>query len=733
MTQKFYTWLLKIGVLLTFITPFFVFNNLLFPYITSKQFPFNLMIEAMMVLWVALIVKYPEYRPKKNVVTYGLLAFFLALTISALVGVDFNLSFFGNVERMLGVYHLYHFLALYFIVTTVFRTENDWLLLLGALVVSAGFEGIYATANFSVNNYGTLGNSSYISGQMIFGLFFALYLVYKHKNIGLRLLYGFLSIFMFTSFVNAGTRGAEAGLLVGVVVIGLVMALLNKNPKVKIYSLVPVVVVILLVVGIFTNKSASWVVNTKLFSRVSQISLETATLQTRIYSWKTAFKDLPNHPFFGTGYGNFAITFDKYLDPKFFSFEATYFDHAHNNLVDLMSTIGLVGLLAYLSIFPGVIFYFYRAYKAGRFTSFELAVVYGLLTAYFVQNIVLFDSFITYFALMIFFGLAYNVHFRGEFKESTDDWFNNQEMGALGVTFIVMCLLAWNYDIRPWKMLVRSIDAQIVMAQTRDISQAVDIYKEALSDQTVLNRQSRSSLLQMVMQAPDLMTKLDKVKAKQIYDYLISEGEKNLAYNPNDSFTHMLLGNVLVQAAGVMSQLGDQAAASQYSGMAMSEVEKAIATNPGRPSNYYAKAQIEMSRGQQAEALKTLEYAANLNPDYAEAACQYGRMLGFIKKGKLADQKIEKCLDLGGAHYFDQTTINDLLKKYDKAKDYKRLVKLYEYISTVQPKDAQVWATLADLYKQAGDKPNAIIAANQAATLDQNLRAGADKFIEGLK
>lgn len=733
MSQKFYTWVLKGGVILAFITPFFVFNNLLFPYITSKQLPFNLLMEFLFVLWVALIVKYPEYRPKKNLVTWGLLAFFLALTISALVGVDFNMSFFGNVERMLGVYHLYHFLIMYFIAITVFRTENEWLLLIGALVVSAGLQGIYAVANASVNNYGTLGNSSYVSGQMIFGLFFALYLIYKQKNIGLRLMYGFLSIFMFISFVNAGTRGAQVGLMAGIILIGLMMAFLSKNKKIKLYSLVPVVVIVLGVTLIMFNKQADWVVGNKLFNRVAQINASSGTFQTRLISWKAAFIDLPHHPFFGTGYGNFAITFDKYMDPKFFSFESTYFDHAHNNVVDILTTVGVIGLLAYLSIFPGLIYYFYRAWRRGLFSNFELATVYGLLAAYFIQNIVLFDSFITYFALMIFLGFAYNVEHRDQLKDDEDADFNDKEYAAVIVTGVAMIILAWNYDIRPWKMLVNSIDAQVVMAQTRDLPQAFEIYKEALSDETVLDRQARGSLLQMVMQAQDQVVKLDKVKAKEIYDYLILQGEKNLAYNPNDSFTHMLMSNVLSQAANTMSQLGDMQSANRYSDLAMGEVQKAIETNPARPSNYYVKAQIQLSHGQKAEALKTLEEAANLNKEYAEATCQYARTYAFVSPGIGSKALVEKCLDLGGVRYLDQAQINDLIKKYNKPADYHRLILIYEFISQNQPKDPQVWALLADLYKKTGDKVNAIMAANKAAEVDPNLRTGADKFIEELK
>jgi hypothetical protein len=67
---------------------FLVFKNPAFPvYIFQADF-FNLIIEILLIFWVALIVKYPQYRPKKSYISFGLLAYFFILVISCFTGAD---------------------------------------------------------------------------------------------------------------------------------------------------------------------------------------------------------------------------------------------------------------------------------------------------------------------------------------------------------------------------------------------------------------------------------------------------------------------------------------------------------------------------------------------------------------------------------------------------------------------------------------------------------------------
>lgn len=720
-------------MLFAFMTPFFVFNNLLFPYITSKQLPFNIIVEIMAVFWAVLLVKYPQYRPKRNWITTSMAAFFAALFVSAALGVDFNLSFWGDIERMLGVFHLLHFFMLYLIVITVFRTDIDWQVLIFGLVGSATLEAVYAVANVSANNYGTLGNSSYVSGQMIFGIFFAIYLMYKHRNWAAWLGYLGMIAFMFTAFVNAGTRGAFVGLAFGLGLIAFLSAIYTSNKKIKIIGLSFIGFVVILTSLIFANKDASWVTSNKFFARVAQIDLATGTFQTRLYSWKAAFKDFPNHPFFGTGYGNFAISFDKYLDPKFFSYEATYFDHAHNNLVDIGSTTGLVGLIAYLLMFVAAGYYLIKLQKDGTIDRGLAAVVWGLIAAYFIQNIVLFDSFVTYFALMILFGLVYWYSHQQDPISDKDEPTNNAEFLTWLVVGLAMLSVAWQYNINTWKMLTKTIEGQIAMSQTSDLSKVVDAYKEAYTYNSPLERDSRTSLIQLMAQQASTLSKMPKDKAEGIIAFVENLSYKNMAYNPNDSFGLMMAAQMYNSFAGYYGQTGNQAKFAEYSTKAEKAIDKAIETNPARPTNYFFKAQLFMNHGQKEEAVRWLQKAVDLNPDYAESSCQLGRVQMYLGKTKEAYKAMDACIDKGGAASLPGDQLQTLAKHYYDAKDYIRTALIYEYEASANPKEGRLWATLADIYRLSGDKDKAIEAALKAGAADPTLKVGADKFIENLQ
>jgi O-antigen ligase len=93
----------------------------------------------------------------------------------------------------------------------------------------------------------------------------------------------------------------------------------------------------------------------------------------------SSIKDFPNHPWFGVGFGNYASVFDRYFSARFYEYtrSETYFDRAHNNLIDIVSTTGIVGLLAYLSIFVAVAIYLLKLIKKDP-TNFEPLILIGL-------------------------------------------------------------------------------------------------------------------------------------------------------------------------------------------------------------------------------------------------------------------------------------------------------------------------------------------------------------------
>jgi len=413
MTQKFLQRFIQIGLASSLFVVLFVFKGFLFPFITSKQISFNIIIEILALFWIFLIIKYPKWRPRKNYILLGLVAFFSSITVSSILGVDFNLSFWGDIERMLGVFHLLHFLFFYFMVVTVFRSWDDWRIFFWVSVI---ISTIVSINGLSGKAYATIGNTAYVSAYIIFNFYFALILAFREKEIYLKFLALFPVIFLLLEFKNADTTGALVGLSFSIFVLELLYLLLHKNKRVKI---VFASLILLQVVGlglIFSNLDSKIVKNNSALRMFRSVNVQKNTFQTRLISWKTAFKDYHNHPYFGTGYGNFSISFDKYFDPTFYNYtrSETYFDRAHNNLVDILSTSGAISLVAYLSLFFAVAFYLIRGYRENKIDIHTFILLSALIIAYFVQNLAVFDSLVTYIGLMMTLGFVYFLYQGGE-------------------------------------------------------------------------------------------------------------------------------------------------------------------------------------------------------------------------------------------------------------------------------------------------------------------------------
>ncbi|MFZ4631754.1 MAG: hypothetical protein ACOYL8_00935, partial [Patescibacteria group bacterium] len=210
MSPKTYLRILQGGLIASLFIILCVFKELLFPFITSKQLPFNIIMEILFAIWVVFIMRYPEYRPKKNYISYGLIFYFLAILASCLVSVDFNLSFWGDAERMLGFFHLAHFLIFYFILITVFRTWKEWRLFFQASVVIATIVSLIGLLGTDL--YSTIGNTAYVSGYLIFSIYFSILLFFRSESKSLRWLYLIPLVPMLIEFVKMRTSGAIIGL-----------------------------------------------------------------------------------------------------------------------------------------------------------------------------------------------------------------------------------------------------------------------------------------------------------------------------------------------------------------------------------------------------------------------------------------------------------------------------------------------------------------------------------------
>ncbi|MBU2415779.1 O-antigen ligase family protein [Patescibacteria group bacterium] len=736
MSQKSYLTILKIGVYLSFLSIFLVCKSLLFPYITGKQIYFNILTEILFIIWLLFIVKYPESRPKKSLITIGLFFFLASIFLSSIFGVDFNLSFWGDIERMLGVFHIAHFLILYLVIITVFRTKNDWRGLLTASISVAIAISLYGLIKHI--SYSTIGNTAYVSGYIIFNIYFALILLLSEKNWGIKSLCIAGIAIMLWAFKIANTSGAYVGLGTSIAVLFFLYIIFSKNKKIKIISLTFLIALIVMIGTIFANKKSDFVKNNRYLNSITHsISFNKPTFQTRLISWKTAAEDFIYHPILGTGYGNFAIIFDKHFDPKFYNYtrSETYFDRAHNNLIDIASTSGTLGLLAYLSIFVAVSYYLIKNFKNKNIDLNNFILLICLFVAYFIQNLAVFDSLVTYISLMVALGYIYCLTHKKTTEEKNKKEILTSSLAGyvLLMTLILILIVTYQFNIKPLKMLQQTINGHIAINR-EGLAAGIEAYKKALSYNTILDRDSRATLVRLISSNESYLNNIEQGKAFDILDYGIELAKKNIQYNPKDSLAQMqfaLIANIAAQRA---QSAQNTEKFYYYSDQALTAIDQSIKASPRRIPIYFHKAQIQLTRGENDQAISTLKYAITLNEDYYDSTCQLAQVYLSIGQNDEGFKLIDKCIDMGGVNLFQSPgLIKNLISHYaGQNNEFKKILKLYERLSVLEAKNVKIWIDLAKLYEQAGDKDKAIQTARKASALDKSLEKSVDQFIEKL-
>jgi hypothetical protein len=362
-------------------------------------------------------------------------------------------------------------------------------------------------------------------------------------------------------------------------------------------------------------------------------SSENATLNTRLISWKAAYLDFSNHPILGVGHGNYAAIFDKYFDPKFYDYSPgeTYFDRAHNNIVDIVSTSGLLGLLAYLSIFVAVFYYLIKSYRQKKISSWQISVLSGLIVAYFVQNLAVFDSLVTYVSLFGLLGFVYYNYHQGEIVEpgaKKSALSDEKELALWAVMIILALIFIIRFNVRGFQMLSSTIIGYQYVSSS-DPVQGVEIYKQAFAKSIGYNRDSRGTLVNLISGNPQMLLSLPAEEAEEILSYAVDLALKNTDYNPGDSLMETQLAKIANIAARFNYKDIDKF--NEYSSISVSAIEAAISASPERFPLYSIKSDIYLTRGEKSEAVAALEKSLELKSNYFDAYCNLAKVYYFFK------------------------------------------------------------------------------------------------------
>ncbi|MDP2703734.1 MAG: O-antigen ligase family protein [bacterium] len=435
---------------ITPLAPVLVTKSTLFPFIVGKYVWFRVSVALALIFFLLGILFESEEgeaylrkigRVIKTPLGLAIAAFTAIFLVAGFLGIRPSYSFWSNFERGEGGLQMIHLFLYFFLLAALFVEEKHWrtlfwiatwsafLVILYGVAAGLGYSGFVGSdmkfGDAGLRFQGSIGNPAYFAAYVIFSAFYAVYLLCTYyrkqltKTVGSWTLWLMLVIYG-GAFLLAATRGALLGLGAGIFI-----TLAYCGWKIKSWRKWAASIGIVLAVGgiLFVSLRNTEFVKSIPGSRIFDISFSAKTFEHRTIMWKIAWDSFKERPLLGWGPENFGVLFQKNFNPAYFKpLEGfgSWFDRAHNVFFDYLASVGILGTLAYVSIF-GVIYWNILRQRIEKNTNLShgvAALALAIPTAYLVQGLVLFDILPTYLNLFMLFGFMWYLFYGSRISKS---------------------------------------------------------------------------------------------------------------------------------------------------------------------------------------------------------------------------------------------------------------------------------------------------------------------------
>ncbi len=706
------------GLFIIPLLPLYVANDMFFPFITGKNFSFRIIVEIVFAAWVILAFLDKRYRPGFSwiLVTFGV--FVLSILVSAFLGEHTQTSLWSNYERMDGVVTLIHLALFVLVLGSTFQSDKvwNWLLFLttGVALVVAGM-GLNDFLTSGVRRIdSTLGNAAYMAVYMLFHIFFTAYLFMRTKDPWLRLVYVLVAMVFMFALLQTGTRGTFLGMVGGLVAMVSYIALFGSRfPEFRKVAVGSILVLIVLGGTFMSLRDSDIVQDNRALARIANIDLS-ADLEVRSVIWGLAMEGVRERPLFGWGHGNYNFVFNKYYDPFLYEQES-WFDRVHNIFLDWLIAGGVVGFLAYFSVFFALFYYLvWRPYWSKEpdphFNVLERAVIVGLLVGYLIHNAVVFDNIISY----IFFGvLLALVHGKvaTPIKAISELKFDKQMVVQFVTPLVLIVLGATIYYVNiPSYLAAKDI---IDALRARDVSVRIESFERALARggfgrQEIVEQLSQQAI--RVARDPNV----SEEERRRMLELAITEMEKLTQDKPGDARLHQFFSS-LYRSVGAYEEAREQASLARQ----FSPLKQSIITEQGV---------VELQAGEAEKALEFLREAFELDTSFVQPRVLYASVL--VNTGA-----VDKARELlSESRYLRAFALNDFaVSTVQQSGEFQLLAEMFEERVKADPDDVQSRASLAFLYHQLEDKERAIATLRETVEIYPEFAGQAECIIGNIE
>ncbi|MBI2099198.1 O-antigen ligase family protein [Candidatus Uhrbacteria bacterium] len=725
------------ALLAVFFLPLIITPGVLFPHLSGKEAIFETIIGLSFLVFV---FSGSGFRLNITAVFYVFGAYILIRLFTGFLGENPEKSFWGDQMRGTGTIFFIFLFLFFLLLRQALLSRGKQLQFLRMIAVSGGLGTIIGFAQkftgagsrlFGSSGdwfFGSFGNPSFFAGYLVLIIFFTALLFSRERGRKIKIFLTVVIVAETAALFAAGSRGAIMGLFLGALTTGLILLIFSRRRFARILGIAGVVLPIVLIAAslfIYFGLGRESAPGKALGSLLRE-----GTAETRIINWQIALDGFKARPLLGWGPENYEIMFSRFYRPELlkYSYSETWSDRPHNLVLEIAGSSGIVGLISFIALFAIPIWLICRR-KISQLpdSSFQLPIseaglLAGGLMGYLGQGFFLFDTFgaLILFAAMLAF---IDVQIFSEQSAAAPGFV----LGRAGryLSFFVILWLLWAGAILPVKASYYAIRAEKDVVQ-RDFEKFKKDFLSALRTQTALHDEIAKIFADDILKG-DAAGVIPVPVTKSILPEFAAYLEKSANAHPQ-------VYPLVYRSAQIFSLAGEYLDGAYFQ-KSEEMFNRAEALAPGRQTTAIMRVQMELARGNAAEAVARAKALSLANPEHGESYWMYGMALVAAGEYDAAEVAFDKAAATNYVSNLQDVRasvirrINFVVDFYASRGKYEKIIPILERLSLAEPNDAGLHLRLAAVYASVGRFDEARAEAFKAITLDPGRRADVEEFI----
>lgn len=753
-----FQWLYKVGFFIILALPILVIPPWFFPPDWGKTIIFRSIISILAVLYLYQLlfkkneVKIPEIR--KNTVFWCLVAFFVISLVASILSVDPLFSFWGSPYRGGGFVNL-AFCIIFALSTFMFLRSPDWkkawdfsiiIGILVSLVALIQYYGLFNRIFMSIPDrpYSTLGSPMLLATYLLILFFVSLSYGIKepfdNSRAKIKKIFYFASLALFTYVILiTGSRAVYLGLAIGLLYLFMFYPQKIKLLKMAVISLSVLIIGFIIYVNTI-NQYPKLLQDNKLFTSVAdRLSIRLALADPRFHSWSEIdYKILIEKPILGYGPENFAVGFDKYYDPSVPYLSkawGSWYDRAHNIILQTGSDAGFLGIITYLALFITLFWQLQKLKNNQRklaIISVNPIIAHGIqaaLIGYFISNLFSFDTFSTY--LIFFLLIGYSLHIISSNTAESENPHKSAIISVnpwiksiiISILFCVLIVFTYQYNFVPLQINAQ-INKATILADKKQCDKAVSLMDKALLKHSFLDSYIRMKYIEIERTCAVFYPENNLSYTKRGVEIL----NEAIKIQPLYTRYWLYLGTLTTTLA---EQEEDTVKKNILFEQANNYLDKALQLSPKHQEILVAKTKLEIDKKNYINAKNYSDKCISLSADLSDCYWYLGLAEIYLKNNNVAENNIKIANEKGYA-VDSEVSLVELANSYNYNNDYKNLATIFKKLTIINPNAVQYHSSLAAVYAELGRYNEARQEAMKVLQLSPASKQNVDAFLRTL-